>query len=169
MNLMQDCAVLNNIEIVNYTGFDSFEGLPKLADNESLRWSEGAFKHNKSKAYNQIKRHSSKNTTIEIIKGRYDSIDISIEPNDMTWIIHIDCDLYSSTIDALKIVKKVIKAGGGLILCDDYFSGLLENIKGEKAAIHDFCLEEKVKLIHWNNYSHNGAMFICPRVKSINN
>ena len=87
----------------------------------------------------------------------------------MTWIIHIDCDLYSSTIDALKIVKKVIKSGGGLILCDDYFSGPLENIKGEKAAIHDFCLEEKVKLIHWNNYSHNGAMFICPRVKSINN
>ncbi len=73
-------------------------------------------------------------------------------------LIHIDCDLYNSTVDALNLCKKILNKGS-IILLDDYFSGLSVNVIGEKKALEEFCFNKNISLITWFQYGHNGQAF----------
>ena len=147
-------------KINSYYGFDSFEGLQLTTQEDSIRWKNGEFASNEILATNLINRSCSDKTTITIKKSLYSKLAENDFPQYLgQTLLHIDCDLYSSTIEALTFIKKKIRQGT-IILLDDYFSGLSVGTRGEKKALEDFCMENNLKLTKWFQYAHNGMVFI---------
>ena len=109
---------------------------------------------------NLINQFSDKKTIIKIKNAIYSKLEKEDLPQYQgATLLHIDCDLYSSTIEALNFIKDKIEIGT-IILLDDYFSGLSVDIKGEKEALDYFCNENNINLIRWFQYAQNGLVFI---------
>lgn len=126
-------------------GLDSFEGLHETEDHP--RWTVGLFKVNHSEHPTFEKDEIvSPGSVIQffkkiglatpvIIKGYYN--EMSPDLGSTLALVHIDCDLYSSTIQALNIVKTRLQTGT-LILFDDWFNYRGGIDKGEQKAFSDF-------------------------------
>jgi len=131
-------------------GIDSFQGLLK---NDHERWQEGTFKLNQSwhpvipkgelvtpqKVISSFE--ISELTTPVIIDGFYNQVKERFDQScKKVALIHIDCDLYDSTMDALNLVKDKIQ-DGAIILFDDWFNFKGSPEKGEQGAFADFLKE----------------------------
>jgi O-methyltransferase len=57
-------------------------------------------------------------------------------------IIHIDCDLYISTISVLKFLKPLL-VSGSILLFDDYYCYPANQNLGQKKAIDEFLKNNK--------------------------
>ncbi len=93
-------------------GFDSFEGLP---ENWRPEFPKGSFNMNGSLPY--------VNDNVRLIKGWFDN---TLEPflstnNEMISFLHLDADLYSSTIYVLEKCTNRIKEGC-IIVFDEIFN-----------------------------------------------
>jgi len=127
-----------------FFGFDSFEGLPKeiLDENNPHYWTEGQFAAGSVEMLNNIlpfvtvKDGWFENTlNEETLK--------EVEKNEIG-LIHIDCDIYTSTIQVLEwIVKNNLLVDGALIVYDDwgghYDKGVGEYECGEGKAHKEIC------------------------------
>lgn len=93
-------------------GFDTFEGLPEF-------WREGFPKGSFETSLDEIKFE--KNCVI--YKGLFhETLPIFLDHvPEVAGLVHIDCDLYSSTICALKILAPRIRPGT-IILFDEYIN-----------------------------------------------
>lgn len=115
-------------------GFDSFEGLPE-------KWREGF----EVGAFDLGGNLPLVPSNVKLIKGWFnDSIPYFLENNSMTRIglLHIDCDLYSSTKIIFSGLKDKI-GKGTIIIFDEYFN--YEGWKhGEFKAFQEFVDENKV-------------------------
>jgi len=89
--------------------FDSFDGLPE--DWISV-WKKGAF------SLSEEQRPSFSDQRVVVIKGLFKDT-INFQQGEVLSFIHIDCDLYSSTLDALTKSNNAIWPGT-LILFDEY-------------------------------------------------
>ncbi len=114
-------------------GFDSFEGLPEAWDGYSAN--KGHFATELPKVEKNVK----------LIKGFFKSTlsDFLAEHRDAISFMHIDCDLYSSTVDILSAAKDKLKCGT-IIVFDEYFN--YPNWKNhEHKAFKEFCEKFDVK------------------------
>jgi hypothetical protein len=123
-------------------GFDSFEGLPDLLpqDSSSAGWEQpedmkrgGYSAHN---FYHEIASFCSRHPIAGIEKGWFsESIHRYLSVNEHTAValLHIDCDLYQSTRDALGPFTRRIPPGG-VILFDEIFH---PQFPGEAKAFWD--------------------------------
>jgi hypothetical protein len=105
----------------NIWGFDSFEGLPedwfltkKAKEANKTRYKQSAFK---------VDKLPSVRPNVSLVAGWFDKtlpdwIDKNSNPIN---ILHIDCDLYSSTIYVLKILNRFI-IPGTIILFDELYN-----------------------------------------------
>lgn len=93
-------------------GFDSFDGLPE-------DWREGYSKG----VFNMEGRLPSVSNNVELIKGLFqDTLEPFLESNnEVISFIHLDADLYSSTIYVLEKCVKKIK-DGCIIVFDEIFN-----------------------------------------------
>ena len=74
-------------------------------------------------------------------------------------IVHIDVDLYSSTVEVLEFVKPLL-VRGTVLLFDDWYCFNPGESKGEKRAFEEFCLKyPNFKAEVWKNYSTFGRSF----------
>mgnify|MGYP001314101644 CR=1 FL=1 len=119
--------------------FDSFEGLPDSADeHKGPVWVKGAF----CGTLNEVKKNmSSYSLRAKYIKGFYDKSltqnlysDLSNNPPS---IIHIDVDLYTSTITVLKWLDKIALPMSIYIFDDVWAIGAHPNL-GETKAINEY-------------------------------
>lgn len=99
-------------QYMSVTGFDSFEGLPE-------DWREGFPKG----FFAQKPPHV---PDAELVKGWFeDSLPVWIQNNtdkvNDLGLIHIDCDLYSSTVTILRNLEPYIKPG--VVICFDEYHG----------------------------------------------
>ena len=128
----------------NVIGIDSFEG---LEDNGHARWKEGSFKTNHSwHPFLKIGEKVSAEYGLELF-DYYNLVYPKIINNffseiptdfcEKVALIHIDCDLYQSTLDALNLVKDKIQ-DGTIILFDDWFNYKASKDKGEQKAFYEF-------------------------------
>ena len=111
-------------------GFDSFEGLPALNKQIDLAGTDGA-EHgdmreggfNSSKTMGSLLDFCSQNGNCKIIKGWFaDTVRdfVGKNPSLSFSLIHVDCDLYSSTKEVLNLCLKRLNVGG-VILFDEIF------------------------------------------------
>lgn len=147
----------------NIIGIDSFEGLP---ENDHCRWTtEKNFKNNHS--WHPFLSIGSSITVDDIYKlFNFYKMDTPIIINDLfknskekldkicnkVALIHIDCDLYESTLDALELVKDKIQ-NGTIILFDDWFNYKADENKGEQKAFKEFLIKNpNIKAIQYQMY-----------------
>ena len=131
-------------------GFDSFEG---LQDSEGHpRWEKGVFKLNHSFhpliGYGEeitpekiVNFFSHYNLQTPIIKPGYFK-EIEINDIDKIALLHVDCDLYTSTKTVLNLVRTKLSPGS-IILFDDWFHFKGNKNKGERLAFKEFLEENK--------------------------
>jgi hypothetical protein len=114
-------------------GFDSFEGLPE-------RWRIGFDKG----AFNLNGQLPSVPNNVVLIKGWFDeSLPIFLEQNCIlkVGLLHVDCDLYSSTKDIFRMLEDKIFTGT-VIIFDEYFNyDGWQN--GEFKAFQEFISDKK--------------------------
>ena len=130
--------VANLISPNKIFGFDSFEGLPE-------KWRAGF-----DKGTFKLDDLPIVLSNVKLIKGLFsDSLPIFLEKNtDKCAFIHIDCDLYSSTVEIFDLLFKRITKGT-VIVFDEYF-----NFPNWEAGEHKAFMEFVNK--HHSNYEFIG-------------
>jgi hypothetical protein len=128
-------------------GFDSFEGLPE-------DWN-GVCK----KEYFKVSRlpKVDKNTTL--IKGWFnDTLDLFLKnnPDIVIDMIHIDCDLYSSTKDVFNTLIKHEKIKKGLIIVFDELINYNKFYEGEIKALYEININDNINF-EWL-YTHGNVV-----------
>jgi hypothetical protein len=150
-------AALNSHQTIY--GFDSFEGLPEdwMRADQIIRKGTFAFKDP------EILPPVLHNVTL--IKGLFayalnDFIQ-KIEPLEPIAFIHVDCDIYSSTMTALDILKERIVPGTVIVFDEFYNYPGYEN--HEYKAFQEFLAERNLsaRCLAYNAYHEQAAFCIC--------
>jgi len=120
--------------------FDTFKGLPELSDIDTLfgkkHWKKNQFNDTSLEA---VKDYLSSYENVQIIKGEFPKTADSIGDSKFSFV-HLDVDLYRSTIECLKFFyPRLVK--GGIILVHDYFAD------GIQKAFKEFQQSNKIQLI----------------------
>ena len=134
-------------------GFDSFEGLP--SSEAHPRWNKGLFGVNHSyhptiaygepvtpeKVYNYFSSYELPRPIIK--RAHFDKL----HPDDVMdiekiAILHVDCDLYSSTQKVFELVKDKL-VPGSIILLDDWYNFKAHPDKGERRAFEEFLTQNR--------------------------
>ena len=78
--------------------------------------------------------------------------------------VHIDVDLYSSTVTVLDFIKKFL-VPGTVILFDDWYCFAPGREMGERKALSEFLKKySEIELEEWKNYSTFGKSFLVKKV-----
>ena len=117
-----------------FYAFDSFEGLPE-------GWTPGARKG--SFTTNRVLPAVRKN--VRVIPGFFENTleeFLQSNPNQCISFVHIDCDLYSSTLTVLEYLHPRFKIGTTIVF-DEYYN-YAEWMDGEYKAWMEYCANKKV-------------------------
>ena len=154
----RELGVLNDTK---FYAFDSFEGLPQTTYEDGI-FEAGTFstgvgefkKALKNLANYQISENN-------IIKGFYsDTLTAELQKKmPKVGVVHIDVDLYSSTVDVLAFIKPLL-VKGSVIIFDDFFCFPAGSLKGEGGAFKEFLSSNpEIKVMEWKSYSSFGRSY----------
>jgi len=124
--------------------FDSFEGLPKLADADAVRYSdfaEGEYACSEDDYVRTVTAHGVPRSWIHTVPGWF-SATCNRETAARVGlgqiaVAHVDCDILSSTMDVLHLLGDVME-DGGIIVFDDYGSYRGHPQLGQRGALAQF-------------------------------
>jgi hypothetical protein len=124
-------------------GFDSFEGLPESAAHEDDGvWMPGQFRSPEALTRSNLERWGVPDDAVTLTKGWFSE---SCTPETRAAlgitkasVIMIDCDLYSSTIEALAFCEPLIHSQAVIVFDDYNASGLADKHMGERRAFDEF-------------------------------
>ena len=148
-------------------GFDSFQGLPEIEgidDTGEEHFYEGQY----CAPVDQVKKDMDTtgvdwNKTF-LIEGFFnESLNDGMKEKyklDKIAIAHIDCDLYSSTVDVLNFIKDMIM-DKTILIFDDYDTYNADDELGQRKAFKEFLAENNsIKCEEWFTYGAYGHVFI---------
>ncbi len=75
-------------------------------------------------------------------------------------VINLDCDLYVSSVYALRICAHLIQ-DGTVLLADDYNAFRANPNQGQRQAIRGFEEEHPVLFEPWFSFNYNCQAFLC--------
>lgn len=157
-------------------GLDSFCGLPK---NTHRRWPEGGFRLNHSYhptipmgepvTPDKVIRFFAECDVSKplIISGYYSDASSQFDlATDHVALLHIDCDLYESTLTALNMAKDKIR-DGTVVLFDDWFNFRGSPDEGEQRAFGEFLnCNPQFEAIPYQPYVTFGNSFILKKTST---
>jgi O-methyltransferase len=156
---------------VDFFAFDSFEGLPQTNEIEDGYFQTGTFFTSKDDFWRIVKRRTGvRLADRQIIKGFYNESLKEVVRNRMpkAGVIHIDVDLYSSTVDVLDFIAPLL-VEGSVILFDDWHTFPGGSLMGERRAMAEFMLENPdFRFEPWKTYSTFGQSFFVTKVAQSN-
>lgn len=169
LSCMYQVAAELGYKHVRLFGFDSFEGLPELAANEDENiWMSKQFKCDINFTREFLDSQNVDLNRVTLIKGWFSDTlnEENIHKNkiEKASIIMIDCDLYSSSLEALRFCEPLIKDEAVIFFDDWYSGGLADKNLGEKRAFSEF-LEEypHFHIQPFGSYSNNSLVFRITR------
>lgn len=123
-------------------GFDSFEGFPNEATHQG--WEPGAAASTVSATKRYLKRRGVSEEAINLVKGWYED---SLTPETRarfklrkTSLVMIDCDLYSSSRDALRFCAPLLSDKAAIFFDDWGWRADTDEI-GQREAFEEFLAE----------------------------
>lgn len=153
------------------TGFDTFAGIPVLKeeDMQSREHAPSFVEGQYAGMRLEEVRHSILAATdypserLSLIQGDFRESLAKYQPNHLRsfpLVIHIDCDLYSSSLSALEWCAEI--AGDGTwLLADDYWTYRGSPHRGQRRAIREvFTDHPRVEISPYCNYKGFGRAFI---------
>ena len=149
--------------------YDSFEGLPEpvaIPDTASPHvqlghWAAGGCKVLGKAELNDLMLKILPKEQFELKEGWY-SETVPLIPQDQVFgFIHIDCDLYQSTIDCLRPLFARGQIAPGAVLCfDDWMCNKASDRFGERRAYIELCEEFRIQAESWGFYTWSGGRFL---------
>ena len=154
-------------EIENFA-FDSFEGLPEVLKSDDGIFRTGTFNTSKKDFVEIVKKRSGVLLKQDqLIEGYYEKSltdKLSERLPKSVGFVHIDVDLYSSTITVLDFIKKFL-VSGTVILFDDWYCFPPGKEMGERRAFNEFLKKyPEIEVEEWKNYSTFGKSFLVRKV-----
>jgi hypothetical protein len=145
-------------ESMRFFAFDSFQGLP---DSEGETFQKGEYQCSREMFTKIIKQGGMDIDKVTIVEGFYeDCLTDSVKSEyNLDWasIIHMDCDIYSSTKKALQFIEDLV-GPGSVIIFDDWHAFDESDRKeggemfGEEKAFNDWrlqdCFDELFDSVH---------------------
>ena len=144
--------------------FDSFEGLPKIDEDENdYGWKEGDMAISITEFISLMQKQGAViDKDYKCVKGFYED-SLKKEPSYYNILkaslVHIDCDLYDSAVSVLKFIKPLLQAGT-IITFDDWYLYKCSKNRGEQKAFYEFASENSSLFnftpylnYHWRGYS----------------
>jgi hypothetical protein len=128
---------------MRFFAFDSFQGLPKIegADRATKEFSAGDYMSTEQAFLANLRRAQVPLSRVITVPGWFDDTctPATVSKHQMrpAAIIHIDCDLYSSTKTVLNFVTPFLQ-DGTIIVFDDWFHFRGNPNLGEQKAFHEW-------------------------------
>jgi O-methyltransferase len=150
-------------------GFDSFQGLPRIkgVDQGEGEFFEGQFACGKDEVISNLSRHGLDWSRAELIEGFFsDSLTAELKhsrPFRPAAVVVLDCDLYSSTQEALAWIEDLL-GPTTVLLFDDWHSFGGATDRGQPLAFQEF-LERNPRFRAeegWE-FADNGKVFVLHR------
>lgn len=155
------------IKEAQFFAFDSFEGLPATNYSTDGYFKAGTFSTSLKEFHSIVRKMAGlKLNTANIVRGFYDtSLTYDIQKRiPKAGVIHIDVDLYSSTVDVLNFIKPLMTVGT-VLLFDDWYCFPPGTNKGEARAFSEFCeANPSFAVEEWKTYSTFGKSFFVTRL-----
>tara|TARA_B100001245_G_C22879951_1_gene423160 strand:- start:280 stop:1029 length:750 start_codon:yes stop_codon:yes gene_type:complete len=136
---------------MRFFAFDSFQGLPAVEgiDNQGRDFVEGTWSFEESEFKKKTSKSGLPLEKVVVVPGWFEEtcVETTIQKYEMrkAAIIHIDCDLYSSTKSVLKFVEPLL-VDGTILIFDDWFCFRGNPNLGEQKAFAEWA----VTLADWN-------------------
>ena len=145
-------------------GFDSFKGLPDIDDQKDNVWNRGAFACDENELRTILHQNRFRNEEYDLFGGFYEeSLNEALHQRLLgrkAAIVYIDCDLYTSTMQVLKFIRRYL-VNGSIVCFDDFFHYKGAPDQGEQKALSEFLqAHPDVEFIPYMNYSPLGKSFI---------
>lgn len=114
-------------------GFDGFQGLPK----GNIGWKAGGL---------EVNHIPNCGNNIELVVGWYEeTLDDFLKNNNSNFkLIHIDCDVFSSTKYVLNLLHKYNRLKKGTIIVFDEILNYPYFLEGELKALYEIAIEKKI-------------------------
>ncbi len=150
-----------------FYAFDSFEGLPPTSAGEDGIFQSGSFSTSRADFVRIVERKTGLRLGDQyIVQGYYsDSLTAALQTRmPKAGIVHIDVDLYSSTVDVLRFVKPLL-VQGTLLMFDDWYCFPGGSLMGERRALTEFVSNNLgIAVEPWKAYSTFGQSFFVTKV-----
>jgi O-methyltransferase len=124
-----------------FFAFDSFAGLPSTGDQMQEEWAAGSYACSEAEFKANIAREGVNLSDVVTVPGFYEN---SLTPElkrklrlTRAAIVHIDCDLYDSTMRVLDFVTDLLTQGS-VIVFDDWFFNQGRKDCGEQKACDEW-------------------------------
>jgi len=154
---------LTQIRPTNLHLFDSFQGLPEIINPLDIEagWKKGMFSGlSEKQLFDRINRFISADQ-IKLYPGWFKDTLLKIPLDIKFSLIHIDCDLYDSTLDVLDHLFKFNHLlDGCMIFFDDWNCGNASPRLGERRAWSEIVSKYHIKYSDCGEYSCVGHKFI---------
>lgn len=149
---MEDCE---------FHAFDSFGGLPATSNDDGY-FEAGTFTTSETDFLKIIKRRTGENLpSSSLHKGFYsESLTEDLQQSlPKAGLIHVDVDLYSSTIELFNFIKPLL-CDGSIVLFDDWYC-FPRGVEGGEGLAMEHFLENNsdIELVPWKAYSTFGQSF----------
>jgi O-methyltransferase len=128
---------------LDYIAFDSFEGLPEIADVDRMAiWERGRLKTEEQDFVDIVTGAGMPANRLRTVKGFYDKsltpvLAASLQPKKAA-VVYVDCDLYESAVPVLKFCRDFLQPGT-LVVFDDWNCFYGDPERGERRAFREFC------------------------------
>jgi O-methyltransferase len=149
--------------------FDSFVGLPQPTagpdvDSPHVRlghWAAGGCKVLDSGELASLISEILPSERFRIVPGWFSESVGTLPPETRYGFVHIDCDLYQSTIDALDPLFQRGQIATGTVICfDDWMCNRASDEFGERRAFQELAERYRIAFVPWGSYTWSGARFI---------
>jgi O-methyltransferase len=151
-----------NMTDAQFFAFDSFEGLPATDPAEDGVFRTGTFATSREDFVRIVSEKTGVALQEEhVIRGFYnDSLTPELQKRmPAAGVVHIDVDLYSSTVEVLRFIKPLMVVGTVLIF-DDWYAFPPGADKGEARALREFReANPGFAIEEWKAYSTFGKSF----------
>jgi O-methyltransferase len=150
----------------SFYAFDSFEGLPETRPEEDGYFKAGAFCTSRQEFLRIVKKKTGLRLGDEyVVPGFYcDSLTPELQARmPKAGVVHIDVDLYSSTVDVLRFLKPLL-VQGTLLVFDDWYAFPGGSLMGERRALTEFLADNPgFEVEPWKAYSTFGQSFFVSK------
>ena len=146
---------------------DSFETFPEQIHKidqdhvHSQLWAEASFNGMSPKQLGDACNHFLPPELVVIVPGFYSDTVPKLHKETRFAVVHIDCDLYQSTIDALSpLFAGGMISRGGILMFDDWWLDGTKSLTGESAAWADLVDQFKIEYSNIGSYGGDGHKLI---------
>lgn len=152
---------------MKFYAFDSFEGLPDINDpndGSSTEFKKGDYSCDIKTFKSVLVGKGVNMEDVVLVSGWYNEVLNETTKNNLSIkkaaIIHIDCDLYESTVPVLNFVTDYI-TNGTIIIFDDWFCFNGDSNRGEQRAFREWLAKNpNISATEWQKVNWKTNSFI---------